>query len=65
MRAPDLQQLVEKAGRRLAAQLGESYDPMRHAGWPEITAREWAAFDREVEVWREWHRTRHVQDGVP
>jgi hypothetical protein len=64
MRAPDLQQLVEAAGRRLAAQLGEDYDPAKHPGWPEITVREWAAFDREVEQWREWHRARHVRNGV-
>jgi len=50
--APDLQKLVERAGRRLAARLGEPYDAMRHPGWPEITKDEWAEFDRAMEDWQ-------------
>ena len=35
-RMPDLQALVERCGRRLAARLGE-----RHPGYPEIQPEEW------------------------
>jgi hypothetical protein len=44
-RMPDLQTLIERAGRRLAARLGEEYDPKRHAGYPEITLDEWGKWD--------------------
>src|SRR5262249_55307516 len=59
--APDLQQLVEKAGRRRAAELGETYDPKNpeHAGYPRITAQEWAEFDREMAAWQVRRRSRY------
>ena len=52
---PDLQALVERAGRRHAAAIGEQYieDPFRRGreaphqgGYQHITAEEWAAWDR-------------------
>ena len=36
---PDLGAFVEEAGRRLAADRGEPYDPVKHRpGWHQITA---------------------------
>jgi hypothetical protein len=51
---PDLQQLVERAGRRHAASIGEEYaeDPLKRpphqGGYPHITAEEWAEYDRAM-----------------
>ena len=58
---PDLHALVERAGRRHAAAIGEQYieDPFRRAkeaphqgGYPHITAEEWAEYDRAMAVWQ-------------
>jgi hypothetical protein len=55
-RMPDLQALIERAGRRLAARLGEEYDPKRHAGYPQITPDEWGKWDTANAEFQEWHR---------
>ena len=65
-RMPDLHALVERAGRRHAASVGEEYieDPFRRmkekphqGGYRHITPEEWATWDRANEVfqarWRE------------
>jgi len=58
---PDLHALVERAGRRHAAAIGEQYieDPFRRAkeaphqgGYPHITAEEWAEYDRAMAAWQ-------------
>jgi hypothetical protein len=58
---PDLQALVDRAGRRRAAELGEQYieDPFRRAkeaphqgGYPHITPEEWAEYDRAMADWQ-------------
>jgi len=58
---PDLQALVERAARRYAASIGETYieDPFRRmeeaphqGGYPHITAAEWAEYDRAMAAWR-------------
>ena len=56
--APNLQALVERAGRRYAASIGEDYDPLRHAGYPRITPAEWAEFDRATAEWQARRRER-------
>jgi hypothetical protein len=51
---PDLQALVEHAGRRYAASIGEDYveDPFKrpphHGGNPHITPEDWAAYDQAM-----------------
>ena len=49
---PILQELVGRAGRRLAARRGEPYDPMRHAGWPQITEEQFREHQEAVEAWK-------------
>src|SRR5215467_2358385 len=58
---PDLQALVERAGRRYAASIGEQYieDPFRRmkeaphqGGYRHITAEEWAEYDRAAAAWQ-------------
>jgi hypothetical protein len=58
---PDLQALVERAGRRYAASIGETYieDPFRRSreaphqgGYPHITPEEWAEYDRVMTAWQ-------------
>jgi hypothetical protein len=58
---PDLQELVERAGRRYAASIGEEYieDPFRRmkeaphqGGYPHITPEEWVEYDRALAAWR-------------
>ena len=58
---PDLQALVERAGRRYAASIGETYidDPFRRGceaphqgGYPHITDEEWAEYDRATAAWQ-------------
>jgi len=55
---PDLQELVERAGRRYAASIGEEYveDPFKRlphqGGYPHITAEEWAEYDRAMAAWQ-------------
>jgi hypothetical protein len=62
---PDLQALVERAGRRYAASIGEEYieDPFRRVreaphqgGYQHITAAEWAEYDRAMAAWQERRR---------
>jgi hypothetical protein len=51
VRMPDVQPLVERAGRRYAASIGEVYDPnpftrpAHHGGYRHITAEEWRSWD--------------------
>ena len=55
---PDLQELVERAGRRHAAAIGEEYveDPFKrpphHGGYQHIIVKEWAAWDRANKEWQ-------------
>jgi hypothetical protein len=55
---PDLQELVDRAGRRRAAELGEEYvedphlRPPHQGGFPYITAEEWGEYDRAMVVWK-------------
>jgi len=55
---PDLQELVERAGRRRAAELGEEYveDPLERpphqGGYPCISATEWAEYDAAMAAWK-------------
>ena len=60
---PDLQALIERAGRRHAASIGEEYveDPFKRpphqGGYQHITAEEWAAWDRANVEWQERRRS--------
>ena len=58
---PSLQDLIERAGRRYAASIGEEYieDPFRRmreaphqGGYAHITPEEWAAYDRAMAEWQ-------------
>jgi hypothetical protein len=58
---PDLQALVERAGRRYAMSISEAYieDPFRRmteaphqGGYPHITDEEWAEYDRAMIMWQ-------------
>jgi len=59
---PDLQALVEPAGRRHAASIVEGYDPNpftrppHQGGYQHITAEEWAAWGRAKAEWQERRR---------
>jgi hypothetical protein len=67
---PSLDELVDRAGRRRAAELGETYieDPFERmkkaphqAGFPHITPEEWAEYDRQM---AEWQRKRRERGGA-
>jgi hypothetical protein len=47
--APDLQELIERCGRRFAESVGEHFDPFnpRHGGYQHITASDWVEWDRQ------------------
>jgi hypothetical protein len=55
---PDLQELIERAGRRHAAAVGETYDenpftrPPHQGGYQHITDEEWAEFDHVMTAWQ-------------
>ena len=60
-RMPNLQALVERAGRRHAASIGEEYieDPFRRmkeaphqGGYQHVTSDEWVRWDRANEVFQ-------------
>jgi hypothetical protein len=62
---PDLQALVDRAGRRHAASIGEAYEenPFKRTkekphqgGYPRITAEEWAEFDLAMAEWQTQRR---------
>ena len=65
---PSLQDLVERAGRRHAASIGEEYveepldakgnliRPQHQGGWQHITAEEWASYRAALLEWH-WMRT--------
>jgi len=61
---PDLQALVELAGRRHAASIGETYveDPFKRpphqGGYQHITPEEWAEYDRAMAAWHSRRRER-------
>ena len=64
---PDLQALIELAGRRYAASIGEEYidDPFRRmreaphqGGYPHGTPEEWAAYDQAMADWQARRRER-------
>jgi hypothetical protein len=56
--SPDLQELIERAGRRYAASIGELYDenpftrPPHQGGYQHITVEEWAEFDHAMAAWQ-------------
>jgi len=63
---PDLQALIERAGRRYCASIGEEYveDPFprgreapHQGGYPHITAEEWAEYDRAMAAWQAARRS--------
>lgn len=60
-RMPDLQKLVERTGRRLAARLREQYDPKRHPGYPQITPDEWVKWDTANAEFQEQRRRLMLQ----
>jgi hypothetical protein len=55
---PDLQALVERAGRRHAGSIGEEYveDPFKRpphqGGYAHIKPEEWAEFDAAMAAWQ-------------
>ena len=61
---PDLHELVDRAGRRHAASIGEEYveepldekgklkRPQHQGGYQHITAAEWAEYDRAMAAWQ-------------
>jgi hypothetical protein len=65
---PDLQALIERAGRRYAASIGEAYiedafkRPPHQGGYPHVTPEEWAEFDRQTAEWQARQRSR---EGAP
>jgi hypothetical protein len=67
---PDLQALIERAGRRHAAELGEEYveDPLtrppHQGGYQHITSEEWAAWDRANAEWQARRRDGLTKLGV-
>jgi hypothetical protein len=60
--APDLQALVETAGRRYARSIGETYDPNpltrppHQGGYQHVTEAEWREFDRAMAAWQTQRR---------
>src|SRR5262249_10917947 len=52
---PDLQELVERAGRRHPVSLGEAYTG---DGYQHLTAEEWAEYDRAMADWQRRYRER-------
>ena len=61
-RMPDLQALVERAGRRHAASIGEEYveepfkRPPHQGGYQHITPEEWAEYDWAMAAWQRRRR---------
>jgi hypothetical protein len=61
---PDLQALIERAGRRHAAAIGEEYveDPFKRpaheGGYQRITEQEWAECHRAMAEWQRKRRER-------
>jgi hypothetical protein len=61
---PDLQKVIEFAGRRYCASRGEEYvedpftRPAHQGGYQHITAEEWAEFDRATAEWQVRRRAR-------
>ena len=56
--APDLQLLVERLGRKAAADRGEDYDPANnslHGGYRYITREQWKEFDEAMARFRDRH----------
>jgi len=66
--------LVDRAGRRYAASIGEAYieDPFRRmreaphqGGYAHITPEEWAEYDRAMAEWQARLRGRTLERGYP
>jgi len=61
-KCPDLQALVERAGRRRAAEIGEQYiedpfkRPAKQGGYQHITAAEYAEYDRAMTAYQATRR---------
>jgi hypothetical protein len=55
---PDLQTLIETAGRRYAQSIGDTYDPNpltrppHQGGDQHVTEAEWREFDRAMAAWQ-------------
>jgi hypothetical protein len=66
---PNLQDLVDRAGRRHAASIGEVYveDPFKRpphqAGYQHISAQEWAEYDLATVEWQERRRA-HLKNQI-
>jgi hypothetical protein len=62
---PSLADLIDRAGRRHAASIGETYDenpftrPPHQGRYQHITAAEWAEFDRAMAHWQRRRRERY------
>lgn len=65
---PDLHALVERAGRRHAGSIGETYvenplkRPAHQGGWQHITPGEWRAWDAAATEWQQTRRDRLERD---
>jgi hypothetical protein len=59
--APDLPDMVRKAGERYAASRGVPYDPTNpeHGGYQHITPAEWATWDAAMADWQARRRARY------
>jgi hypothetical protein len=59
---PDLQTLIETAGRRYAQSIGDTYDPNpftrrpHQGGYQHVTEAEWREFDRAMAAWQAQRR---------
>jgi hypothetical protein len=66
---PNLQQLVDRAGRRHAASIGEVYEenpfkrPPHQGGYQHISAQEWSEYDRQTDEWQERRRA-HLKNQI-
>jgi hypothetical protein len=66
---PSLQDLVDRAGRRHAAEIGEAYEedpfarPAHQGGFQWITEQEWQAYDAATEEW-EARRRAHLENQI-
>jgi hypothetical protein len=66
---PSLQELVDRAGRRHAAEIGELYEenpfkrPARQGGFEWITEQEWQAYDAATAEWEAHRRARQITDS--
>jgi hypothetical protein len=66
---PSLQELVDRAGRRHAAEIGEVYvedpfeRPAHQGGYQHISEQEWKEYDRQTADWQARRRARQIMDS--